>query len=366
MFHHYAITPDCIDLSKQPGVEHPIDSVEHSLLAIEKNGILANYHDGEWMRDILVALSNLSKKDPNVTQSVSDVQSLLAKLGQQNQIYKHQKIQESNSNQDLKWLVRASDLWANRQSADLSLILSTELYLDDLQGENIKGPFEDIRCARKANGKLHELEVSAGMISQTQLDFQNLVEPLLCCSQKLWLIDKFMNPIKPRFFNTIQACSEQLSRHVPTNEKTKSGGGKIEIHTSNLSLPEDDQSLPENEKKGLKEKIEEAKRIWANKLQGLADKSRHEYAVYFWKNWDDGPRPHARYLITERLGYGIEAGLDFGSPTNPPSTADWYIIDYQMKQKLLTEQFGLKEPGDRSRDSQYYEFLDKVCITPKQ
>ena len=52
MLYHYAVTPDCFDVSKERGVGHPVESVVRALLSMERNGVLADYHSGEWQETI--------------------------------------------------------------------------------------------------------------------------------------------------------------------------------------------------------------------------------------------------------------------------------------------------------------------------
>ncbi len=336
MLHSYAVTPDCIDTSEDAGVEHPVQSVERALLNMERNGILVNYHGGEWLREINNKFRNLkdkSEQNKDIARCLDVVRTLICRFQDRNQIIVCPKIHRTEEREHLEWLTRAHDLLKDESSIDLSLILSTDLYIDEFRSVGAIDSFEDICKATRFNGGLHKRQnQDQGHIPRTEEAFCQLVDPLVRCSTKLWLIDQYLNPHLPRFFNTVETCSELLSKSIGNQRSEYSSNKIINIHVGKKSLKWRDGNKDKKE-----EDADQRKAVWRKKLQPLANKFKHTYKITLWGKWDDRAKQHDRYFVTDRLGLSIGAGLDFTPEDESPTF--WQTLSWDSKNTLVNEWF---------------------------
>jgi hypothetical protein len=108
---------------------------------------------------------------------------------------------------------------------------------------------------------------------------------LLCVSARILFVDPFFDPYNARFKNTLRECLAVVKSNNPE--------AACEIH---YRYHKDKPSNIELEKEG------------ANLFKGVVPEGV-TVSVYCWKEKSGGADFHARYLLTDRGGIGIDAGF---------------------------------------------------------
>lgn len=130
----------------------------------------------------------------------------------------------------------------------------------------------------------------------------------LRASTRILFVDPFFDPYNARYRNTLRACLAVV--------KAGNSGAACEIHYRY-----------HNNKPANSELEREAARLFNGVIpHGLA------LSVYCWREQNGGADFHARYLLTERGGVGIDAGF---SAEGGHQTTDMHLMSFVLSQARL-------------------------------
>jgi len=150
------------------------------------------------------------------------------------------------------------------------------------------------------------------------------MKEMLRFSSHILFIDPFFDPYSQRYKSTLRECLNIVLASNPDavceihyrHHENKPSNGDLELEAANL-FP---GVIPE----GMK------------------------VTIFCWRQKNDGADFHARYLLTDKGGIGVDAGF---SAEGAQQTTDMHLMSFQLSQKKLKE---------FARDATDYELMEPV------
>jgi len=306
LLYEFFITPELFGKSNSNRESSTI--LLQLLRNIEKNGLLANPNKDKWV--------------PYVEEKIEKLKPALRdkfrvrfnKLKDQHRFVRHPKHRESDPATDQDWLDLALDL--HEQIQFHAIILSKELidksasqcdafveFFDSLESEIW------LNCKDKLS------------VTKSPDNYRSVLAPVLRYARSMALIDPHLDPRKPRFYKTIEICSDLLGKRKHEGDRLH---GRIDIH-----LAEGD-GRTEKGKKSYEAK-EDFFNACEKKLQPLINKYRHCFRVLIWKSHEF----HNRYILTNQCGISAPWGLDCRSQSTKKD--DWSLLSNERQNELWNE-----------------------------
>ena len=159
-------------------------------------------------------------------------------------------------------------------------------------------------------------------VERTAADILAAAEQLLVCSRELLLVDPYFDPADSDWLDPLAVL---LERACENGRSVVS----VEVHT-----------LAKTDSEGLVVSDSEFERRCQDHLPDLMPESLGEMEVVRWTR-RGGERLHARYILTELGGLGLEGGLDAGPAGQ---TTDAYLLEEPLRAKRVA-QFNREDPA---------------------
>ncbi len=310
LLYEFALTPDLFDPAVV-GVNPQLQIILVQLLrGMGDNGLVANLHNEGWHRHIITRLGGLP---PYLRDQVMECLTI---LHDRNRLVAHPANVGGDPADDDAWLDLA--LASHHLVPFYSIFLSQALI--DLRLQRVP-TFHEPACIEVSGALNHPLWLARTQtlpLWQSLADYRRALTPILRHARTLSLVDPYLTPYEPRFFDTVELCAELLGRRGFNFRP-----GRIHIHASD---PLRDARNPEPAQNRLI--------AWAGQLQPLTRRFRHRFKVFLWGKQPRGETFHDRYILTDQCGISVPGGLDY---RNPPNRTTWTLLDYPTLTQRLQD-----------------------------
>ena len=198
---------------------------------------------------------------------------------------------------------------------------SERSWLDNAMTEHNRAPFHAIIAQQNSGGNADVIAVADvdeqqllmavaqdRAVSREGESIAGALSGFLRFSARILFVDPFFDPYNARYKNTLRSCLSVVKADNP--------GAACEIH------------YRYHDNKPTNAELErEAKALFNGVIPvGLA------ISVYCWRQKNGGADFHARYLLTERGGVGIDAGF---SAEGGHQTTDMHLMSFALSQARL-------------------------------
>lgn len=199
---------------------------------------------------------------------------------------------------------------------------SEKAWIENALTEHQRSPFRAIIAQKKSGGNVHVLAVADVdeqqplmavaqdcAVSREAESIAGALSGFLRASTRILFVDPFFDPYNARYKTTLRACLAVVKADNPS--------AACEIHYRYHNNKPTNTELEREAASLFNEVIPE----------GLA------VSVYCWRERSGGADFHARYLLTDRGGVGIDAGF---SAEGPHQTTDMHLMSVVLSQARLT------------------------------
>src|SRR5262249_11776331 len=194
-------------------------------------------------------------------------------------------------------------------------------WLHNALSEHKRSPFRAIIAMQNLNGdaivlaiddldELHPLMAVPRdrAVARDAVSIAGALKELLHFGNNILFVDPFFDPYSPKYKSTLRECLRIV--------KDLNLGAVVEIHYryhDNKPSPAD------------------LEREAANLFRGIIP-AHMTVTVYCWREKEDGADFHARYLLTEKGGVGIDAGF---SAEGGHQTTDMHLMSFELSQEKI-------------------------------
>ena len=285
MFYEFALLPQLFHKSFVETSELNSERLEGLLQALAGRGLIADLHEGEWMKQVS---ENIEALSPELRDRL---RRLLSHLQSRRRIVQHSRSTKSYPRDERDWLAVA--LESHQQVKFYAIVSRYETLRDTFDCEKVK-TLSEVRTLPALVDR--SMDIS---LQRTARDYRIHLEPALRYAEKLQIIDPHISLQsayqKKRYFPVIEICAELLCQR-----RGDWDSGKILIHAGNQTKNND--------------LVDEAASSWIEALQPLANNFKHVFEVYFWDvptvKESSGQRFHDRYILFDQEGISTPGGLD--------------------------------------------------------
>lgn len=282
------------------------------------------------------------KTDPAMPREVwHDIEACLNRLKDTNRLVLHPKGASDAGNDDYRWVKCALERQTAAGGPLFNAVFATDVVLEcsEIQDDALVPLSKALRCTQWQD------RLRSGTLLKTESSLQNALRPFLRYARKVVLIDPYMTCRNDRFFNTVQHCANLLGRGYENETR-----GAIVIHAG------DPMFFGREEHR---EPVADRLNRWEDALRPVVDYWGHSCQVLLWGQKPGGPRPHARYIITDHhCGVVIEHGLDF-LPDKESSLAnmtEWSVLGHKRVASILQ--------GDYHHAKSPFKYLGMRKVSP--
>ncbi len=281
MFDEFAIMPEVFSINDELHLER----LEDILLAINKNGQLANLEKDNWMKE--VTNEQLSKLGPIRKK---ELQELLLKLKNNNRLVRHPKRPDINGVLNNKWVELA---YISHIEKKFFAVITHDG--KEFIPKNNANPLITHTSEYKKSRDFRNWDENSSQesIYTTEEDFKRVLEPVLRNAKEISIVDYYISP-KPTFLPIIKIAAEILGQRFQNRPK-----GVIRILFSSYYY--------ENKLDLTKDT---AKSAWYKTLNsiGVLDKLCFDF---YGLDWEKGEQSmHDRYILTDQCGVKCGRGWD--------------------------------------------------------
>ena len=303
MLYHYALLPDIFRpelLAKSPNF---CTIIKQLLGGLCDNGLIANLHGDAWIQHLR------EKMLPGMPPQTKDrVETHLKRLIDRNRLVTCAPFVSGEPRSHEDWLEAAVDV---HDQSNLQGIILTKSLLD-----RCTLPRECFMELSSALDLPQWERPHSKMVSMKNPAYSDALAPLLHYARTVDLIDPYMNPRLPRFFNVVKMCAGLLGkrRYRPTSRR-------ITIHAGE---PQD-------------ESVAERLNAWQNALSELNNSGAAlRFKVFLWSDYGAGEDFHDRYLVTDQCCVSIARGLDIRQATTSWSLQEESVWEQQVNRFRAT------------------------------
>lgn len=334
MLYHFAITPDVFEPDVITEMTPPGVVLLQLLRGIEKNGLLADLHAGQWMTHV-----RRNQSDEKMPPAVRDrVEACFSVLHDRNRIIRHPSGSAEWAKDDFRWLRWSLERHHSDPANPMSGIFASDDYveLSSVEDDILIRLSMALDCEKWLN------RPASARFTKTESNLQTHLAPIVRYAQKVSLIDPFMTCRKDRFFNTVQYCASALGFYDGVRHP-----GLIHIHAGD---PRKDRELSHRE--SVKERLDR----WGTALTQVASHFGHSFRVLLWQNRPGGKTFHDRYLVTDQCGIDARGGLDFLDDETRANVSGWTWLESNEIEEILLEEF--------HRSKSPYKYLGSRLVEP--
>lgn len=338
MLKEYALLPSSFDSAvhqNEPALSRDLLKLLEDL--IDFNGCIANLNKRQWFEAVFDYITE-SDFPIDVRKNIIE---LLEMLDKRKRIIKHPKsttILQPTSDEDWLGIIKESHV----RSAFHEVVRGVNCTNCDLNSVGLD------RAVQRGNPKFTELRKTSNVEFPLLYEtVETTLKPILQYAVKILLVDPYIAPNDGRKVAIVEICSKQLGLNPHTLVRRK--GTIIEIHLS------------------VKNKLEEAKSAWENKLRLLHSEYGHSYKVHIWQGrGNDSESLHDRHIWTDQsilvhFGRSFDIPIVQGSRLN---TTTINTLDNDAWQKF-PDRFHLQEdPHTNELKSNFYGFKKALIEVP--
>lgn len=314
MLYEHAMTPDLFDSAFLGTNDSNGIILVEILRGLAQFGLLANLHKDRWIRLVEEKLNTVS---PTLKPQVLDCLSV---LHDRHRLVRHPKSMVGNPNTANDWLKIALD--SHDKVPFHAIILSQEL-MDNCEREcsAFVEFFGSLDSSQWSDCKKPTL-----MLTKSPAEYRSNLTPVLRYARSLVLVDPYLNPEEPRYFNTIEICSNLLGNRRGYDRLS----GRIDLHADTKHLPPNgsiDNYLAE----------------WEKILQPLVDVDKHRFRIFLWEAKPGSETMHDRYILTDQCGLLIPGGLDCRNASHPNTTV-WSLVAEDDRRRVWADYASSSSP----------------------
>lgn len=303
MLYEYAMTPDLFD-SKFLDANDPNGIILLEILrGLAQYGVLANLNKDRWILHVRERVNSLS---PALKHKVLNCLSLLK---DRHRFVRHPICKTGNPNSDFEWLELALD---SHDKVPFHAIILSQALMDNCESDCSE--FVEYSGLLDSS-QWSECKKQTLTLTKSPADYCSNLTPILRYAESLALIDPYLSPEVPRYFKTIEICSNLL-RYRRGYDKLS---GRIDIHAD---------AKHQTRNRSINDCLVE----WENKLRPLVDEDKHRFRIFLWEANPGSESMHDRYILTDQCGLLIPGGLDCRSDSHPNST-NWSLVDEEVRCK---------------------------------
>jgi hypothetical protein len=317
VLYHFAITPDVFEPALLTATSRESVILVELLRGIADNGLLANLQAGAWHTQIRSQFDM-----PSFSPDIRDkLRSCLTVVDNRNRLIRHPAGSVLPADDDFRWLRWAVERHQSDATYPMKGVVSTDAFMELSE---IANPVL-VQIAGVLDHPCWQDRPKSIRFPKTKPELQKALKPLLRYANLVTLIDPYMTPTKPRFFDTVQYCADLLGSHDGQQRR-----GLIHIHAG------DPMHLGD-----IADKETAANRLdrWERELQPVIAQWKYQFEVFLWRNQPGGKAFHDRYLITEQCGISAPGGLDFEDDPTRANLTSWSWLEPAIMRDVLLNEF---------------------------
>lgn len=300
--------PDLFDRSLVDGNSRGEVILVELLKGLAENGLLANLNKDRWMRHIREA------RIPTLSQALRDkVLTCLNVLDSRNRIVRHPRSMAGDPADDPAWLDLALD---SHQTSPLQGIVLSQVLFNGCgrQCDALIEFFGSLDSDRWEARKKRTLN-----LRKSETEYRAKLAPILKYARALSLIDPYLNPHQPRYFDTVSICSNLMGQRGHARLQ-----GRVHLHAELKS------QIPYGLTKA------DYLNAWEQRLRPLAKADGHRFHVFLWDSLPGSETLHDRYILTDQCCISTPGGLDCRSQSHANRTV-WSLLDEGDRQQVTSD-----------------------------